>query len=291
MNLSKTELEAKLSRAKAILCGLGKVGVSFSGGVDSTLLLKLAVEACGRENVLALTGLSPTLPARELVAARAMAQRLGVEHLEVEVNDLDDPAFRGNPPDRCYHCKRRRLRALRRAAAARGIGQLVEGTNLDDLADYRPGLRASGEAGVRSPLLEAGLGKTEIRELSRQLGLEGWDRPAAACLASRIPYGLEITAARLKQVERAEDFLAGLGFSPVRVRHHGDVARIEVAPGERARLLERGAEVVATLEGLGFRFVALDLAGYRTGSLNRALDRTVADAAGAAHPSGDGREF
>lgn len=268
---SAPSLAEKAERAKAILFGLGRVGVSFSGGVDSTLLLCLAVEACGRDNVLALTGLSASLPRRELEAAREAARRLGVTHLEVETGEFADPAFRTNPPDRCYHCKKRRLAALRQAAAERGVGQVVEGTNRDDLADYRPGLRATEEAGVRSPLLEAGLGKEEIRALSRERGLAGWDRPAAACLASRVPYGVELTGERLTQVERAEEYLAGLGFSPVRVRHHGEVARIEVAPEERGRLLERAAEVQAQLERLGFRYVALDLQGYRTGSLNRSL--------------------
>ncbi|MDI6870510.1 MAG: ATP-dependent sacrificial sulfur transferase LarE [Bacillota bacterium] len=285
MSLHRSELENKANRVKAILFGLGKVGVAFSGGVDSTLLLRLAVDACGSRNVLALTARSATLPERELAAARETARQLGVEHLEVETGELDDPGFRSNSPDRCYYCKRHRLHELRRAAAARGFGQLVEGTNLDDLADYRPGLRASEEAGVRSPLLEAGLSKAEIRELSHRLTLEGWDRPAAACLASRLPYGTEITLERLRQVERAEEFLADLGFSPVRVRHHGDVARIEVAPAERGRLLERSAEVRAFLEGLGFRFVALDLAGYRTGSLNRVLVRP----AEGPNPGGAGR--
>ncbi|HHW15654.1 MAG TPA: ATP-dependent sacrificial sulfur transferase LarE, partial [Firmicutes bacterium] len=224
----RPELAAKAERVKAILFGLGKVAVSFSNGVDSTLLLRLAVDACGPENVLALTGRSASLPGRELEGARATAQSLGVRHLAVETGELDDPSFRANPPDRCYHCKKRRLRVLRRAAAERGFGWIVEGTNRDDLGDYRPGLRASEEEGTRSPLLEAGLGKKEIRELSRELGLAGWDRPAAACLASRLPYGMEITVERLTQVERAEEYLEGLGFSPVRVRHHGDVARLEV---------------------------------------------------------------
>jgi uncharacterized protein len=265
------ELAQKAERVKAILFGLGRVGVSFSGGVDSTLLLRLAVEACGREQVLALTGISPTLPQRELEAARETVRQLGVTHLEVETGELEDPAFRENPPDRCYHCKRRRLAVLRRAAAERGFGQVVEGTNRDDLGDYRPGLRATEEAGVRSPLLEAGLSKAEVRELSRALGLPGWNRPAAACLASRVPYGLPVTADRLDQVEQAEEYLTGLGFSPVRVRHHGEVARVEVAPGDRERLLGQAAEVQAVLEGLGFRYVTLDLSGYRTGSLNRSL--------------------
>jgi uncharacterized protein len=291
VSLSRPALEDKARRARTILFGLGKVGVAFSGGVDSTLLLKLASDACGRGNILALTAVSPTLPERERTGAREMAQHLGVEQLELEADELDDPTFRTNPPDRCYHCKRYRFQVLRQAAAERGFGQLIEGTNLDDLADYRPGLRASEEAGIRRPLLEAGLGKAEIRELSRRLGLPGWDRPAAACLASRLPYGMEITAARLQQVEQAEDFLLSLGFSPVRVRHHGDVARLEVAPEERARLLAQSGEVQGALEGLGFRFVALDLAGYRTGSLNRVLDRPAPqDAADGAHPGLEGRE-
>lgn len=275
MSALTPDLAAKAERVKGILFGLGKVGVSYSGGVDSTLLLYLAAQACGRDKVLALTGRSPTLPGRDLLRARETARRFGVELVEVETGELDDPLFCANPPDRCYHCKRRRLGALRRAAAGRGFGQLVEGTNRDDLADYRPGLRATEEAGVRSPLLEAGLGKADIRELSRALGLPGWDRPAAACLASRVPYGMAITPARLRQVEQAEEYLESLGFSPVRLRHHGDVARIEVLPAERERLLARAEEVWPQLESMGFRFVALDLRGYATGSLNRVLDREL----------------
>lgn len=285
MSALRPELAAKAERVKAILFGLGKVAVSFSNGVDSTLLLRLAVDACGPGRVLAVTGQSPTLPARELAEARTTAQALGVRHLVVETGEMDDPVFRTNPPDRCYHCKKRRLQALRRAAAEHGFGWVVEGTNRDDLGDYRPGLRASEEEGARSPLLEAGLGKDEIRELSRELGLVGWDRPAAACLASRLPYGMEITVDRLRQVEQAEEYLQGLGFSPVRVRHHGDVARLEVARGDRGRLLEAADAVQTELQHLGFRFVALDLGGYRTGSLNRALPQ-----AAATHPPEERRE-
>ncbi|MGE5509097.1 MAG: ATP-dependent sacrificial sulfur transferase LarE [Chitinophagales bacterium] len=267
----REELANKWDRLKGILIPLGKVAVSFSGGVDSTLLLLAVREALGPEQVLAVTARSHTLPDRELARARATAAELGVPHLELEIDELADPEFRQNPPDRCYHCKKTRLREMAKEAAARGFFTIVEGTNRDDLSDYRPGLKATEEAGARSPLLEAGLSKADIRELSRAFGLAGWDRPAAACLASRIPYGEEITPARLQMVEEAEDYLADLGFAPVRVRHHGDLARLEVAPADRGRLLEQADTVHERLTGLGFKFVALDLAGYRTGSLNRTL--------------------
>lgn len=271
MSPLNSELLAKAERVGEILRDLGKVAVSFSNGVDSTLLLRLAVDACGPANVLAVTGRSPTLPERELEGACAAAQALHVKHLVVDTEELSDPAFRQNPPDRCYYCKKRRLQVLGRAAATLGFSQVVEGTNVDDLGDYRPGLKASAEEGARSPLLEAGLKKDEIRALSRELGLAGWARPAAACLASRLPYGMEVTPERLRQVEQAEEYLEGLGFAPVRVRHHGDVARVEVAPDDRLRLLEKADEVQTRLGEIGFHFVALDLGGYRTGSLNRVL--------------------
>jgi uncharacterized protein len=284
MSRISPELAAKAERAKAILFSLGKVAVSFSGGVDSTLVLRLAVDACGPENVLALTGVSPTLPGRELSFARETARRMGVELVEFETGEVENEAFRANPPDRCYHCKRLRLAALRRVAGERGFGHIVEGTNRDDLGDYRPGLRASEEAGSRSPLLEAGLGKAEVRALSQALGLEGYDRPAAACLASRLPYGTEVTPERLRQVEQAEDFLHDLGFALARVRHHGEVARIEVAPEDRMRLLELAEDVHDHLSALGFLFVTLDLRGYSRGSLNRLLGSE------GAHPPGELRK-
>ncbi|MGB5986609.1 MAG: ATP-dependent sacrificial sulfur transferase LarE [Desulfobacterales bacterium] len=264
----------KYQRLKAILTKLGRVLVAFSGGVDSSLLLKAALESLG-DDVLAVTALSATTPAQEKKDAAEFARSLGVRHLTLETQEMENPAFTSNPADKCYLCKQHRFGELVRLAAREGIGWVLDGENLDDDADYRPGNRAARELGVRSPLRESGLNKQEIRQISRELGLVTWNKPAYACLASRIPYGQPITAAKLRQVDAAETFIRELGIArQVRIRHEGSTARIEVEPQAIPRLVqpEPRRRITARLTALGFKFVALDLEGYRTGSLNETLE-------------------
>ncbi|MFA4944161.1 MAG: ATP-dependent sacrificial sulfur transferase LarE [Lentisphaeria bacterium] len=264
---------AKLHRLQAALRSAGRAAVAFSGGVDSSFLLRVAADTLGPANVLAIIGDSPSLPRHELALARQFAAATGVECLVIFPEEMRNPRYTANPPDRCYFCKHALFTGVRQAAANRGIATILEGSNADDTGDHRPGRRAAAELGVQSPLLEAGLAKAEIRELSRHLGLPTADKPAMACLASRLPYGTPVTAASLAQVEAAESRLRDAGFRGARVRHHGDIARLELDPAEFPRLLDpnlRG-ELTAALKRLGWRYVSLDLQGYRTGSLNEAL--------------------
>ncbi len=248
----------------------GRTLVALSGGVDSAVLLALTARANGREKVSAVTTFSPSVPPEERASARRVAAFVGVDHDEVETHELENPEYRVNSGDRCYHCRIEMFDHLSGIARTRGFDTVSYGAIVDDLGDDRPGMRAAEEYGIRAPLLDAGLTKRDVRSLARDLGLPVSEKPAAACLASRIPVGTPVTPERLAQVERAERALAGLGFAQLRVRHHGEVARLELdAAGDR-RLRDPGLRrrVVAAVRAAGFRFVAQDLEGYRSGSLN-----------------------
>lgn len=258
-------------KLKTILRSCGKAAVAYSGGVDSTFLAKVGHDVLGA-NCVAITVSSAFLPKSEMDRAKATAQAIGIAHYVI-VEDALEPGVMENPPDRCYHCKKIEFGQIKRKAAELGFAHVLDGSNADDLSDYRPGLRALKELGISSPLCEAGLTKAEIRKWSKTLGLSTWDKPAAACLASRIPYGERITGEKLLRIERSEDFLRELGFVRFRVRSHDDLARIEVAPEERIifRDLDKMDRIAKTLKSFGFLYVAVDLEGYRTGSLNAAL--------------------
>ncbi len=253
------------------------MAVAFSGGVDSTFLLRAARDALG-ENVVAVTASSCSFPERELNAAKKFCGENGIRHIICESEELNIKGFRQNPPNRCYLCKRELFEKIWAIARENGIANVAEGSNMDDTGDYRPGLEAVRELGVKSPLREAGLYKSEIRELSKQLGLPTWNKQSFACLSSRFPYGEAINEKKLAMVDKAEQLLLDLGFHQVRVRIHGDIARIEVAPAEIRRIAENGIreKISARFKEYGFAYVALDLDGYRTGSMNE----TLPDAAG-----------
>lgn len=268
-----SELEEKNRRLREALKRCRPLAVAFSGGVDSSFLVATAAAVLG-DDVTAFTVHAPIHSRREVAQAVDTAAKLGVRHVVIPFDEMGDPEFTANPPNRCYICKKIVFGEILRHAAALGLPHLAHGVNLDDLGDYRPGLKAAGEMGVLAPLVEAGLTKADIRELSHAVGLPTWDRPSMACLASRIPYGRPITAAVLQMVETAEEALQDLGFAGCRVRHHGEIARIEVAGRDVERIAreETRQAVVARLRAIGFTHVTLDLEGYIQGSLNRTLD-------------------
>ena len=269
------EVESKLKNLKKHLKQLQSVAVAFSGGVDSTFLLKIAHDVLG-DNVIAVTARSSAYSEREFRDAAKFVREMGISHQVVSFNELDVPGFADNSPERCYFCKRDFLSKVVAVAQEHNIRHVVEGSNVDDLGDYRPGMQAVRELGVESPLQEAGLGKEEIRILSKKMDLPTWNKPAFACLASRFPYGQKITIDKLKIIDQAEQFLLDLGIRQVRVRHHGDIARIEVSREERSFFFDTDLmdKVYEKFKQLGFMYTALDLKGYRTGSMNETITTT-----------------
>jgi uncharacterized protein len=270
------DVRQKNVRLGEILLGMQKVMVAFSGGVDSTFVLKRAHQVLG-DQVIAVTAASETFPSREFDAAVELAETMGVTLYKTEVKELENADFVANNPDRCYHCKTGLYSHLQVLAKNMGYSYILDGSNVDDLGDYRPGLKAKTEQGVRSVLQEAGLYKEEIRQLSKELELPTWNKPSFACLSSRIPYGTIIEKWKIDQLDQGEYFLAQLGLYQVRVRHHDTIARIEVMPDEMSKVITHSEQIYSKFTELGFTYVTLDLQGYRTGSMNEVLSQATKD--------------
>lgn len=267
-------LQAKYNQLRALLADMGDLIIGMSGGVDSVLLARVAHEVLG-ERALAVTADSPSLPRRELREAEALAEKIGVRHLVIKTEEVNDPRYAANPVNRCYFCKSELFARLDALATELGFHWIAYGENYDDVGDHRPGSVAAGEHGVRAPLKEAEFTKAEIRELAQQLGLPVWDKPAFACLGSRFPYGSQITPEELAQVEAAEELLWELGFRQYRVRHHHEIARIEVSPEQMAGLLAQADQIVARFQQIGYTYVTMDLGGYKRGSMNKGVAAVI----------------
>ena len=264
------EIEKKYEALKSYIKELGSVAVAFSSGVDSTFLLKVAHDVLG-DKCIAITVKSHAIPKREIRESLEFCDKEGIRHFVAEVNEMEIKGFRENPKDRCYHCKKEIFTNIMKIAEQQGISHVAEGSNMDDNGDYRPGMIAIAELGIKSPLRKAELYKEEIRQLSRMLELPTWGKPSYACLASRIPYGEEITPEKLELVDAGEQLLLNLGFQQFRVRIHGNMARIEVLPDDFGKLLDNREEIVSSFKKFGFAYISMDLQGYRTGSLNETL--------------------
>jgi uncharacterized protein len=267
------DVQEKLKQLENHIGKMGSLAVAYSGGVDSTFLLKVSHDVL-QDRAIAVTARSSTYPEREFKEAAEFTRSAGIKHIVIQSEELEIEGFTNNPPNRCYLCKYELFSKIKEVAEKYHIQSIAEGSNINDLGDYRPGMQAIKELGIISPLKNAGLGKDAIRKLSKQMGLPTWDKPAFACLASRFPYGVKITREKLAMVNKAEQYLLDLGFKQVRVRHHGDTARIEVAEFERLKFfdLELMDNVYKQFKEIGFAYTALDLKGYRTGSMNEVID-------------------
>ncbi len=266
-------LTEKTEKLKFLIRKMGRALVAFSGGIDSTLVLAIAHEVLGK-NVLAVTAQSDSVPDREREACCRLSREIGAEHIFIKTDEMSNPNYKANPANRCYYCKTELYSCLKKVAIEKKYSYILNGINTDDLGDYRPGIDAARENEVRSPLVEAGFNKQNIRDLARQMELSIWDKPAMACLSSRIPYGEQVTTDKLKRVEKAEDLLLSMGFKQLRVRHHGETARIELGQNELSQFTSNIEEIVKEkFQELGFQSVHLDPKGYRMGSLNEALKK------------------